>query len=55
MQLAEKTIKNYVSNLLRKLGMSSRTEAAVYATSMRLRHAPGRRREPASSGSSPAR
>ena len=31
MYLAEKTIKNYVSNLLMKLGMSRRTEAAVYA------------------------
>ncbi|HVM53999.1 MAG TPA: response regulator transcription factor [Acidimicrobiales bacterium] len=31
MHLAEKTIKNYVSNLLGKLGMSRRTEAAVYA------------------------
>lgn len=31
MHLAEKTIKNYVSNLLSKLGMSRRTEAAVYA------------------------
>src|SRR5207249_8664599 len=29
--LAEKTVKNYVSNLLSKLGMSRRTEAAVYA------------------------
>jgi DNA-binding NarL/FixJ family response regulator len=29
--LAEKTVKNYVSNLLAKLNMSSRTEAAVYA------------------------
>jgi two-component system response regulator DevR len=29
--LAEKTVKNYVSNLLAKLGMSSRTEAAVYS------------------------
>ncbi len=28
--LAEKTVKNYVSNLLAKMGMSSRTEAAVY-------------------------
>ena len=33
--LAEKTVKNYVSNLLRKLDMSSRTEAAVYVTSLR--------------------
>ena len=31
MYLSEKTIKNYVSNLLSKLGMSRRTEAAVYA------------------------
>jgi DNA-binding NarL/FixJ family response regulator len=31
MFLAEKTVKNYVSNLLAKLGMSRRTEAAVYA------------------------
>lgn len=31
MILAEKTVKNYVSNLLSKLGMSRRTEAAVYA------------------------
>jgi len=29
--LAEKTVKNYVSNLLSKLGMSRRTEAAAYA------------------------
>lgn len=31
MFLAEKTIKNYVSNLLSKMGMARRTEAAVYA------------------------
>jgi DNA-binding NarL/FixJ family response regulator len=35
MGLAEKTVKNYVSNLLRKLKMSSRTEAAVFVTNMR--------------------
>lgn len=29
--LAEKTVKNYVSNLLAKLGMKRRTEAAVFA------------------------
>jgi DNA-binding NarL/FixJ family response regulator len=29
--LAEKTVKNYVSNLLGKLGMSRRSEAAAYA------------------------
>ena len=34
MFLAEKTIKNYVSNLLAKMGMSRRTEAAVYAARM---------------------
>jgi two-component system, NarL family, response regulator DevR len=31
MFLAEKTVKNYVSNLLTKMGMARRTEAAVYA------------------------
>ena len=31
LHLAEKTVKNYVSNLLAKMGMSRRTEAAVYA------------------------
>ena len=31
MFLAEKTVKNYVSNVLAKMGMSRRTEAAVYA------------------------
>ena len=30
--LAEKTVKNYVSNLLSKLGMQRRTEAAIFAT-----------------------
>ena len=35
--LAEKTVKNYVSSLLHKLGMSRRTEAAVYATEIRQR------------------
>jgi len=33
--LAEKTVKNYVSNLLAKLGMERRTQAAVYATRLR--------------------
>jgi DNA-binding NarL/FixJ family response regulator len=32
MFLAEKTVKNYVSNLLAKLGFSRRTEAAVFAS-----------------------
>jgi len=35
MYLAEKTVKNYVSNLLAKMGFSRRTEAAVYATRSR--------------------
>jgi len=33
--LAEKTIKNYVSSLLHKLGFSRRTEAAVFAAELR--------------------
>ena len=35
MFLAEKTVKNYVSNLLAKMGFSRRTEAAVYATKLK--------------------
>ena len=30
--LAEKTVKNYVSSLLAKLGLERRTQAAVLAT-----------------------
>jgi two-component system, NarL family, response regulator DevR len=37
MFLAEKTIKNYVSNVLAKLGMERRTEAAVFATRLQDR------------------
>ena len=33
--LAEKTVKNYVSSLLHKLGFARRTEAAVYATELK--------------------
>ena len=40
MYLAEKTIKNYVSNLLLKLGMHRRTEAAVYAARLAERRNP---------------
>ena len=40
--LAEKTVKNYVSNLLTKLGMSRRTEAAAFAARISERQA-GRR------------
>ena len=39
MFLAEKTVKNYVSNILAKLGMSRRTEAAVYAAKLADRRA----------------
>ncbi len=40
--LAEKTVKNYVSNMLTKLGMSRRTEAAAFAARLAERQA-GRR------------
>ena len=43
MNLAEKTIKNYVSNVLAKLGMERRTEAAVFATKLEMA---GQRIEP---------
>ena len=35
--IAEKTVKNYVSGLLAKLGMSRRTQAAVYGAEQRRR------------------
>jgi two-component system, NarL family, response regulator DevR len=35
MFLAEKTVKNYVSHLLAKLGMQRRTQAAILATELR--------------------
>jgi two-component system, NarL family, response regulator DevR len=38
MYLAEKTVKNYVSNLLAKMGMQRRTEAAVYAARLEERN-----------------
>jgi len=42
--LAEKTVKNYVSSLLSKLGLERRTQAAVYAaeTHHNARQRPGR-------------
>ena len=40
MFLAEKTVKNYVSNLLSKLGMSRRSEAAAYAARLEERRKP---------------
>jgi DNA-binding NarL/FixJ family response regulator len=38
--LAEKTVKNYVSNLLAKLGMERRTQAATFAVRLEERSAP---------------
>ena len=34
MFLAEKTVKNYVSSLLAKLGLERRTQAAVYGAGL---------------------
>lgn len=41
MFLAEKTVKNYVSRLLAKLGMERRTQAAVFATELKRSRPPG--------------
>ncbi|MUL85131.1 MULTISPECIES: hypoxia response regulator transcription factor DosR/DevR [unclassified Mycolicibacterium] len=38
MFLAEKTVKNYVSRLLAKLGMERRTQAAVFASTLDRHH-----------------
>jgi DNA-binding NarL/FixJ family response regulator len=43
MFLAEKTVKNYVSNMFTKLGMSRRTEAAAYAARLSERRSGERR------------
>jgi DNA-binding NarL/FixJ family response regulator len=37
LQLAEKTVRNYVSNVLAKLALESRAQAASYAVRHRLR------------------
>lgn len=42
MFLAEKTVKNYVSSVLAKLGLQRRTQVAVLATELRDRQARGR-------------
>ena len=39
LHLAEKTVKNYVSNMLTKLGMERRTEAAVFAARLDMARA----------------
>jgi DNA-binding NarL/FixJ family response regulator len=44
--LAEKTVKNYVSNLLAKLGMARRSEAAAYAARLAERRQQAGRRPP---------
>jgi len=38
MYLAEKTVKNYVSNMFAKLGISRRTEAAAFSARLEERH-----------------
>jgi DNA-binding NarL/FixJ family response regulator len=45
MFLAEKTVKNYVSNLLSKLGMERRTEAAVFAAKLASKTRPDASRD----------
>ncbi|MDP9182900.1 MAG: response regulator transcription factor [Actinomycetota bacterium] len=40
MSLAEKTVKNYVSNVLGKLGMQRRTQAALLAADLRTTRGP---------------
>lgn len=40
--IAEKTVKNYVSGLLAKLGMERRTQVAAYGAAKTLRHASDR-------------
>jgi two-component system response regulator DevR len=44
MFLAEKTIKNYISNIFTKLGMTRRTEAAAYAARLQERRSHEARR-----------
>ncbi|MDA2804821.1 response regulator [Nocardiopsis suaedae] len=39
--LAEKTVKNYVTNILAKLGMERRTQAAVYAARLKSEESGG--------------
>ncbi|AXN43377.1 Transcriptional regulatory protein DevR (DosR) [Mycobacterium marinum] len=43
MFLAEKTVKNYVSRLLAKLGMERRTQAAVFAAELKRARSAGHR------------
>ena len=43
MYLAEHTVKNYITGLLKKLKMNSRTEAAIYATKLKASGSESRR------------
>jgi DNA-binding NarL/FixJ family response regulator len=43
MSLAEKTVRNYVSNLLMKLGMSHRTQVAAYGARLLAKDSPAAR------------
>jgi two-component system response regulator DevR len=43
MFLSEKTVKNYMTGLLAKLKMNSRTEAAIYATKLKAGEPPAAR------------
>jgi DNA-binding NarL/FixJ family response regulator len=45
LHLAEKTVKNYVSSLLAKLGMARRTQAAAFAARYALQHGGSDRHE----------
>jgi DNA-binding NarL/FixJ family response regulator len=45
LHLAEKTVKNYVSNLLAKLGMERRTQAAVFAARLEAESDPSFRED----------
>jgi two-component system response regulator DevR len=47
LDLAEKTVKNYVSALLSKLGMERRTQAAVYGSKLPAPEPPSARPDPA--------
>ncbi len=48
--VAEKTVKNHVTHILRKLRLRHRTEAALYAVSRALREVRPERDPPARSG-----
>ena len=44
MELAEKTVRNYVSNILAKLALASRAQAATFAIKHRLTELSGQPR-----------